>query len=131
MAPRKKISDEQILAALSEHENVAKAAKSLDVTINAIYSRLDTDDLRGRWRKQRYRKLETELDRVLEKVPSAIKTLHALARNSGPHDSVRMASANQILTLAMKLREQQGGNAETDRTWDEAPDFKPRLVGAD
>lgn len=131
MPAPKKATDEQILSALIEHGTVHKAAKALKITPSAIYHRLDAGDLEGQWKRKQYRKLDGELRQVLEGVPDAVRTLRELAEESGPRDSVRMAAANQILSLAMKMLEKSGQGDDTDKSWDSPPDFKPKLVSND
>lgn len=128
MAAPKKATDDQILAALSECGSVQGAAKKLGISASTLYGRLDDEALAGEWKKRQYRRLGSELGEIHAGVPDAIRTLRELAEDSGPRDSVRMAAANRILELALKLRAEAGGNEDTDQTWDGAPAFQQHVV---
>lgn len=128
MPAPKKATDEQILAALEEHGSVAAAAAALRMQTSAVYRRLHTDSLSNERRLRVYRKLENDLSDIHAGVAKAIRTLHELAEDSGPQDSVRMAAACRVIDYALKLREQMGVAEQTDKVWKAPPEFRIHVV---
>ena len=101
-----KITDENVILALSSCRDIAGAAKQLGVSRQAIYNRLRKPEFRERLRQERDAKFMIANDKLTDSMASAIETLNSALYDKKCPYGVRIKAAQVIIDLTLKSVEQ-------------------------
>jgi hypothetical protein len=119
----KKVTDEQILAALRKRGTIMRAARALGIAHQTLRERLSHDPLKTSWRKMRAADVDLDLAGFIHDVKAARRKLKALMKHGGAQDNIQFAAACRIVDTAMKLKEaDEAASQDVHRDW-EIPEF--------
>lgn len=99
------ISDEMIISGLLANPTIAKAAETLDISEETIYSRLRDSDFCKRYNDCKLQMLNDSVDALRNKLALAINTLAEIASDDTARESARVSAATQIISNFIRLDE--------------------------
>ena len=104
--PGKRISDEQLITALSVSTSITDTAKDLGITRQAIYNRLQQPAFRQRLQNERQGKFQIANSKLTDKMSEAIETLSSIMNDKEVCAGTRIKSAQILLDICLRTSEQ-------------------------
>lgn len=102
----RKITDDELLAAVLSSKTYAEAARVLGVSKNTITRRLQNEELYSRLLRMRKDVLSVVNQSMIARSLEAVDTMYSLMNNS-ESDSVRLSAADRFVTHMERLIEDE------------------------
>ena len=103
--PGKRISDEQLITALST-STITDTAKNLKITRQAIYNRLQKPEFRKRLQSERDSKFQVAGNQLAGGMSEAIQVILSIMKDAETAPGVRVKSAQVLLDICLRTSEQ-------------------------
>lgn len=112
------LSDEQIITALMNHDTVAAAAESLEITPRTVYERMTKKDFQALYQGARADLIRESVMNINKKLNAAVNTIAEIMTNRENTAAVRLQAAAMILNNAAKFadRLQSEEHQASDKT---------------
>ena len=104
--PGKRISDEQLITALSVSTSIADTAKDLGITRQAIYNRLQKPEFRKRLQSERDSKFQVAGNQLAGGMSEAIQVILAVMKDAETAPGVRVKAGQILLDICLRTSEQ-------------------------
>lgn len=102
----RKITDDELLAAVLSSKTYAEAARVLGVSKNTVTRRLQNEELYSRLLRMRKDVLSVVNQSMIARCLEAVDTMYSLMNNS-ESDSVRLSAADRFVTHMERLIEDE------------------------
>lgn len=104
--PGKRVSDEQLITALSVSTSITDTAKDLGITRQAIYNRLQKPEFRKRLQSERDSKFQVAGNQLAGGMAEAIQTILAVMKDAETAPGTRIKAAQILLDICLRTSEQ-------------------------
>ena len=123
VAKIKAVSDEEIIAALIQHETVKSAALSLGISPRTIYDREESREFRSAYYRARDEVLRAAVFNLNAKLAEAIDTVSLIMNDEGINAATRLQAAQIVINSAVKLADhlkeaEKTSRAEAKTIWE-------------
>ena len=110
------VTNEAILAALTQHRTVSAAAAALGISTRAMYDRMQKTDFRVMYEEVQSDLMRKTAATLQDRVNDAVETIADIMTNEDATPSVRLQAAQSILDLAAKFTTRLSGQEKELRS---------------
>ena len=100
------MSDEQLITALSTSTSITDTAKTLGVTRQAIYNRLQKPEFRKRLQSERDSKFQVAGNQLAGGMSEAVQTILAVMKDAETAPGTRIKAGQILLDICLRTSEQ-------------------------
>lgn len=104
--PGTRISDEQLITALSTSTSITDTAKNLGITRQAIYNRLQKPEFRKRLQSERDSKFQVAGNQLAGGMSEAIQVILSIMKDAETAPGIRIRAGQILLDICLRTSEQ-------------------------